>query len=134
MHVAIDDPKVISRTFVKAIFEFPFLQCKLSQVFAHVSADNKAALELDLKVGFKEVMRFEDAADGGYDLVLLRMRHNECRWINGKRQFSSAPGLRGSSRGDSCGESERSTGSNLREPPQRHDSLGFAQLDSKLCH
>ena len=92
MHSAIDDPSVIDRTFVRAIFEYPFVNLGFNSVFAMVDSTNQRALDIDLRVGFKEVNRFPDAAEHG-DLVMLHMRREDCRWIRGtdgkKRTASS---------------------------------------------
>lgn len=81
MHSAIDDPSVINRTFVKAIFDYPFNQCKMTHVLALVESSNTRAMSIDLRLGFKEVNRFEGAGLDGSDLVLLSMARNECKWI-----------------------------------------------------
>lgn len=81
MHLAIDDPKVITRTFVRAAFEFPFLQCHCTHVFGFVDDDNKKAMDLDLHLGFKEVRRFANSGMSGKDLVLLEMAMEDCKWI-----------------------------------------------------
>lgn len=81
MHSAIDDPAVINRTFVKAIFDYPFNHCKLTHVLALVESSNTRAMKIDLRLGFKEVNRFEGAGLDGSDLVLLSMARNECKWI-----------------------------------------------------
>lgn len=82
MHSAIDDPAAISRTFVRAIFEYPFVQLGLTTVFAMVDSKNERALRLDLKVGFKVANRFEDAGAEG-DLILLYMHRDDCKWLRG---------------------------------------------------
>lgn len=81
MHSAIDDPSVINRTFVKAIFDYPFNQCKLTHVLAMVESSNTRAMDIDRRLGFREVNRFEGAGLDGGDVVLLAMSRNECKWI-----------------------------------------------------
>lgn len=81
MHSAIDDPSAVSRTFVRAIFEYPFVQCKLVEVLALVDSANTRALDIDKRCGFKEVYRVEDSGLEGKDLILLRLRKSECRWL-----------------------------------------------------
>lgn len=82
MHSAIDDPSVIDRTFVRAIFEYPFVQLGFTSVFAMVDSVNQRALDIDRRVGFKEVNRFADAGAEG-DLVLLHLHRDDCKWIRG---------------------------------------------------
>lgn len=80
MHSAIDDPSVIDRTFVRAIFEYPFVVLGMNSLFAHVDSVNTRALDIDKRVGFREVNRFPDAGAEG-DLILLHMRKEDCKWI-----------------------------------------------------
>jgi RimJ/RimL family protein N-acetyltransferase len=81
MHSAIDDPSVIDRTFVRAVFEYPFVTCNLTHVLAPADSANEKSLTLLRKVGFKEAIRFEDAGLDGKDLILLQLKRDECRWI-----------------------------------------------------
>jgi RimJ/RimL family protein N-acetyltransferase len=81
MHSAIDDPAVINRTFVRAVFAYPFVQCKLTHVLALVDSANERALDIDTRLGFREVNRFEGAGLEGKDLILLQLTRNECKWI-----------------------------------------------------
>lgn len=134
MHLAIDETEKTSRTFVRAIFEYPFLQAGLTQVFALVMEDNVRALKVDQKTGFTEVNRFEDAGMTGQTLVLLRMTRNECRWINGKRKLASAPGLRWSGRSPGPVVTERRESANMGESPQCYDSVGFPNVGRIVRH
>lgn len=97
MHDAIDDPTVIDRTFVRAVFEYPFIQCDLLAILAQVDEDNKHALGINKRLGFKEVHRLNGAANSGKDLIFLQMLRSECRWIkgllDGKQERTAGPGL-----------------------------------------
>lgn len=88
MHIAIDEPKWVSRTFVRAIFEYPFVQRGVVQLLAPVSSTNVSSVSLIKHVGFKEFCQLEGAGSEGEDLLFFKMRPNECRWIkertNGK--------------------------------------------------
>ena len=83
MHSAIDDPSVISRTFVRAIFEYPFNQCGVSHILAMVDSCNTQALEIDRRCGFKEIHRQDGAGLEG-DMVILQLTRDECRWLKEK--------------------------------------------------
>lgn len=93
MHSAIDDPSVIGRTFVQAIFDYPFNSCGCTHILAQVEGSNARALDIDIRCGFKEIHRLERAALDGSDLVLLQLTRDECRWLkgnhNGKEERSS---------------------------------------------
>lgn len=84
MHSAIDDPSVINRTFVRAMFEYPFNQCGCTHVIVVVHGNNQHALDIDLRVGFKEVHRLVGGGLEGDDLIFLQMSREECRWIRGE--------------------------------------------------
>lgn len=80
MHSAIDDPGVIDRPFLRAIFEYPFNDLGFVSLFAMVDSENRRAMDIDLRVGFKEVNRFPGAGPDG-DMVLLHMHRDDCKWI-----------------------------------------------------
>lgn len=101
MHSAIDDPSVIDRTFVRAIFEYPFDQCGVKYIFAAVDEKNQQALDIDFRCGFELYDTLAGGAEEGSDLLLLRLTRDNCRWLkdrHGKR-VTSATGLRGRSEG-----------------------------------
>lgn len=128
MHSAIDDPSVIDRTFVRAVFTYPFVQCELTHLLALVDSANQRALDIDKRCGFKEVNRFEGAGLEGKDLILLQMTKNECRWLNGKEKSSSSAGLRGY-RAAAGGSVERIDGAaNCGEQARRLHPLGVADM------
>ena len=89
MHSAIDDSVAVDRTFVRAVFDYPFNECNVQTIIALVSSENTRALKLDKHVGFKEVSRLPGAGMDGHDLVILTMNRNECRWLkHGKEKYS----------------------------------------------
>lgn len=93
MHSAIDDPLVISRTFVRAIFEYPFDQCGVRYLMAAVDERNKKSLEVCYRCGFELHDIFKEGAEPGADLLLLRMTRDECRWLrspDGQRRTGRA--------------------------------------------
>lgn len=89
MHSAIDDPSVVDRTFLRAIFSYPFEQLGMTDVLATVDESNSRAREIDERLGFKEMNRLEGSAMDGGDLLILRMRRSECRWLShGRKEHS----------------------------------------------
>lgn len=62
-------------------FDFPFNHCGLEKVFGIVNSKNTKAMEYDLKLGFKEALRFESMHDNDGDLVVLHMDKADCKWI-----------------------------------------------------
>jgi len=82
-HVAIDDPKVITRTFVRAVLEYPFVQCDLKYVIGLVDETNESALTLYRHLGAKELHRFPGAGVKDCDFLLLSLDRDDCKWIKG---------------------------------------------------
>lgn len=82
MHVAISDPKSISRRAIFAVFEYPFCQLGVKKVLAVVNSTNHAALTLDLRLGFEVECVIKDAYSMG-DMYILSMTPEQCRWIRG---------------------------------------------------
>jgi RimJ/RimL family protein N-acetyltransferase len=80
MHVAVDHPVAIRR-LLRDAFAMPFAQLGFGVVFGRVLSTNKAALKLDIHLGFKEVCFLSDAWAVGVGIHVLEMRREECRWI-----------------------------------------------------
>jgi RimJ/RimL family protein N-acetyltransferase len=74
MHMAGDGPGWINREFLQRAFRYPFVTLDLPMVFGVVPSGNTAALEIDRRLGFKELLYVPGAhADGGlHFLQLLR--------------------------------------------------------------
>lgn len=81
MHFATDDPAAITRRFVRAAFEYPFVQLGLEYLLAPVNSTNQKILTFTRKIGFREVHRLPGCHEDGGDLILLQMNRSECRWI-----------------------------------------------------
>ena len=84
LHVAGFRDDWINKEMLWAAFDYPFVQLGCEYIFGQVPSDNLRALEFDLKLGFKIVARIEDVFDGA-DLVVLKMRKSECRFLKMKR-------------------------------------------------
>ncbi len=91
MHGAIDDPSAMSRTFVKAIFKYPFEDCKLTHMTAMVDSANLKSLDFVKRCGFREVHRFEDAGLEGRDMILFQLLRSECRFLRDKHGQEERP-------------------------------------------
>lgn len=61
-------------------FDYPFNQLKVKTIFGQLPSCNLKALEVDLRLGFKEVTRIPDVFPDG-DLVVVAMRKEDCRWL-----------------------------------------------------
>jgi hypothetical protein len=128
MHSAIDDPSVISRTFVRAIFDYPFVQLGFTSLFAMVDSENHQALDIDKRVGFKEVNRFKDAGAEG-DMILLHLHRDDCKWlrgIDGKQTTPTGTRLHRSSRAHCGVQRTDHKPADLRQSPHGGDAMGHA--------
>lgn len=95
MHIAIDEPKALTRTFVRAAFDYPFVQAKCSTVFAMIQADNQRSLKLAEGMGFAPLTTVPGHA-AEPELKMLVMRKEDCKWIgaaNDRRNQSRPPSL-----------------------------------------
>lgn len=81
MHVMIQKPEHVTRKMVREVFTFPFMVCGLEHVIAPCPESNKAAIDFDTRIGFKELHKFKGGAMDGTDLVILAMSKADCKWI-----------------------------------------------------
>lgn len=71
----------LSRELLKLAFYYPFIQMNLAAVIALVSEDNPRSLRFVKHVGFHEVHRIDDGYKAGVDLIVLKMRREDCKYI-----------------------------------------------------
>lgn len=82
MHMA-GEGRWINKEFLFRAFHYPFLALKLPMVFGSIPSGNTRALDIDLRLGFRELIYIPGAhPDGG--LHILQMLRDECRWIAGE--------------------------------------------------
>lgn len=80
-HMAGFTPTWINRDMIWATFHYPFVQLKVARLMGQVIETNAAAIEINLKLGFKEVARVPGVYDEGA-AVVFSMEKDECRWLN----------------------------------------------------
>lgn len=80
MFMAGCSPNWLTRRLIKVAFSYVFNQLGCARCTGLVNADNRAALDIDTRLGFVQegVMR---QANNGTDVVVLGMLKTECRWI-----------------------------------------------------
>lgn len=83
IHIAIDNPKYVSRRAIMDVFEYPFSQLGVKKVLGIVNSNNYAALSFDLRLGFHVETVISDAYDMG-DMYILSMTREQCRWLRGQ--------------------------------------------------
>jgi RimJ/RimL family protein N-acetyltransferase len=79
IHVHGEDNHWATKSFLKAVFHYPFNILKLKVIIGTVAGNNEKALRLDRHLGFRDVAIIPDAHDEG-DLVILEMRPEYCKW------------------------------------------------------
>jgi hypothetical protein len=61
-------------------FDYPFNQLGVELLLGSVRSTDKHVLNIDRRLGFKEIFRIPKAVPGG-DLVLLSMSRADCKWL-----------------------------------------------------
>lgn len=80
MSARCDDPKVTSKWFYWAIFDYPFNQLGVKRCNVLVHEDNKKAIQLDERLGFVRDTEIKDYFPDG-NAVLLAMYKKDCKWL-----------------------------------------------------
>ncbi len=80
VHFAIDNPFVIRHGFFEEVSKFVFDTSGRLAMYGLVPSDNKKALSVDKKIGFREITRLKDAFKHGVDYVLLELRREDCKF------------------------------------------------------
>ena len=83
LHIAIDNPKYVTRQAISACFEYPFYQLGVKKVLGIVNSTNDSALTFDMRLGFTVEAIISDAYDMG-SMYILSMTREQCRWLRGK--------------------------------------------------
>ena len=83
LHIAIDNPKYVTRRAIQAVFEYPFYQLGVKKVLGIVNSTNEAALTFDMRLGFTVEAIISDAYDMG-SMYILSMTQEQCRWLRGQ--------------------------------------------------
>ena len=82
MHVAAeDDGHWLNRAFLRACFEYPFVQLGLKRVSGLVAASNVQARRFDEHLGFQVEGVLKGAAHDGSDAIAYVMWRDQCRFI-----------------------------------------------------
>ena len=74
------EPGWVSMSFMKATFAYPFTQLGLERVTGRIDANDKKALDIDMRFGFKVEGRLRNAL-GNRDIIIVGMLRHECKWI-----------------------------------------------------
>jgi RimJ/RimL family protein N-acetyltransferase len=70
----------LSKEFLRVMFDYPFVVCKLKVVYGCVLESNERALKLNYRVGFKYEHTLKDCyLEGG--AIIMSMSKDECRYL-----------------------------------------------------
>ena len=78
VHQVILNPMVLRHGFLEECATYVFTQAGRLKMYGLVPENNKRALSVNRKIGFKELVRLEDAADVGVDYVLMELKREDC--------------------------------------------------------
>ena len=78
---AADDPAWCQKGVLRALFHYPFVQCKVDRMTLIIGENNPRALKLNLGLGFKIEGQARRAYDGKNDAFILGMLKEECKWL-----------------------------------------------------
>jgi RimJ/RimL family protein N-acetyltransferase len=70
----------LTRSFLRAMFHYPFVQLGAKRITGPVEASNEAAIKLDQHLGFTLEATLKDAMPSG-DLLLFVMWKKDCRFL-----------------------------------------------------
>lgn len=82
MHMA-GKPGWLTYDFIKYAFEYPFIQGNCKLVIGKVASGSTTALDIDRRLGFKEVLVIPDAHPDGALHVFI-MRREDCKWLENR--------------------------------------------------
>jgi RimJ/RimL family protein N-acetyltransferase len=80
MH-CVGEPGWLTKTTLRAIFSYPFLQLRCIRVTGIVTKSNRRARDMNERLGFKLEGKIEDGFGTGRDGIIYGMRRQDCRWI-----------------------------------------------------
>lgn len=81
MHIAGFAPAWISRDLLWVTFDYAFVQLGCRYVFCQIRSSNTEAINTALRTGFVQETTIPDVFLDG-DLIIYRMRRENCRWLN----------------------------------------------------
>ena len=80
-HIASDGSKLwMTREYLRTIFDYPFNQAKVNRITCWIAEGNKESIKLCEHIGFKLETTLSEAHPTG-DLLIYRMRRQDCRWL-----------------------------------------------------
>jgi RimJ/RimL family protein N-acetyltransferase len=84
MHMALDNPKAMRRSFAKQVFDYCFYTCKCVRVTAMTKPNNTRCRRLIESAGFKQEGFIRKVIKEGmtyHNAVLYGLLRNECKYL-----------------------------------------------------
>ena len=95
VHIAGFDPHWISKDLLWIAFNYPFVQLKCANIFCQLRSRNFKALDFIRKIGFKQEVVIPEVFSDDEDMIVGRLRKDECRWLNIKPRYITSGGNNG---------------------------------------
>ncbi len=71
----------LNKEYLHFCCRYPFETCGVKMILGYMDAANGQALRFAKHLGFKEETRITEAATNGGDILILKMRQADCRYI-----------------------------------------------------
>lgn len=80
-HVAAEPgSKWLNKAYLHFCCDYAFQTCKVRMVLGYMEAGNEQGLRFANHLGFRETARITEAATDGGDIVILKMRREDCKY------------------------------------------------------
>lgn len=71
----------LNKEYLRFCTNYPFEFCKVQMILGYMDASNAQALRFAKHLGFREEARIGQAARDGGDILILKMRKEDCRYM-----------------------------------------------------
>lgn len=80
-HLIVQNPMVLRHGFLEECCDFVFNVAGRDMMIGLVPSDKEAALKLNPKIGFTELVRIPQAVEDDVDMVVMIMRREDCNFL-----------------------------------------------------
>lgn len=81
MHIAIDNPKVLTNNFFQEVCRHVFTVCGRTRIFGLVPSNNKRCSALWKDAGMVEVAVVPHGIGTGIDCIIVCLEKEDCKWL-----------------------------------------------------
>ena len=79
--IFVDDRSMWSRTNLKTMFSYPFLDCEVVRLVVLIKSDNETSKKMCKQLGFIQEGVYRKYFEDDADAVVMAMLKDECKWI-----------------------------------------------------